>query len=237
MKPWKRTPARCHGSDRGNQLNDERTGDGLIRYGSPEWEAMLDQLNARQFKLAATEPFSWLFRSENLKRAADHLFEIYHTASTRSMEQFVAEVKAGMREGGRVLEGQELEDLLNSELVTIYLMLMGYSIENLLKGKLLQQNPQFFKPTNKMDDFNKHDLIDLANRVGFKLTKSERAILKELTNYILWQGKYPIPLQYKNDRDRKRGIPFKGRELQQKLDRLWHDLAKFLSEVPQAGAC
>jgi hypothetical protein len=210
---------------------DDNAGEGLIRYGTPEWDAMLEQLNARQFKLAATEPFSWLFRSENLKRAADHLFEIYHTASTRSIEQFVVEVKAGLSEGGRVLEGQELEDFRDSELVTIYLMLMGYAIENLLKGKLLQQNPHFFKPKDKMDGFNGHDLVLLANRIGFKLTKEDRASLKELTNYILWQGKYPIPLQYKKDRDRSRGIPFKGRDLQHKLDDLWHRLAKFLGEV------
>lgn len=191
----------------------------------------MERMAANQFKAAATEPFSWLWKAEMLKRGADHLFDIYHDANTRRIHRFLSDIDPE-RSGSRTLHGQELEDVGDSTLAPVYFLLIGYSFENLLKGKLFQLNPHLFKPAEKMDGFNTHDLPNLATRVGFEVTPGERAWLKELTNYILWQGKYPIPLQYKDDCNRGRGIPFKGRETQDELDTVWARLAQFLLEQP-----
>lgn len=65
-----------------------------------------------------------------------------------------------------------------------YKMLMGLSFELLFKAIAIQRKLTF--PAN-------HQLVEIANSANLNLTVDEKTILRVLTEYILWDGKYPAP--------------------------------------------
>jgi hypothetical protein len=155
-----------------------------------------EYIKARHFELSACGHISWKVQSLTLKHAADRLYELYLEAMNRSFKRISEQVEKndGSIEGSRVLEGQELLDFWDESLMSVYFMLMGYSLENLLKAILMIQHPEYFKPNQKLIDLRTHDLVDLCRRCKIKLLKEEANLLRELTVFIEWKGKYPIAL-------------------------------------------
>src|SRR5258708_4430497 len=74
---------------------------------------------------------------------------------------------------------------LGAALPGVYKMLAGLSLELLLKACIVKRDGDDSRvPT-------KHDLIELAKVAGFKPTPQEKNILKILSLYSVWLGKYP----------------------------------------------
>jgi hypothetical protein len=72
--------------------------------------------------------------------------------------------------------------------VPIYQMLIGFSLENLLKGILIAEGQGV--DTKKLN----HGLRKYADQVkGLKITESEKQNLARLEPYIKWAGRYPMP--------------------------------------------
>jgi hypothetical protein len=69
----------------------------------------------------------------------------------------------------------------------VFRMLCGLSIEVLLKGLILAQ-------TRKGPPMG-HDLLKLAGHAKWKVAKPDKALLRLLTLSIVWDGKYPAPLE------------------------------------------
>jgi hypothetical protein len=67
-----------------------------------------------------------------------------------------------------------------------YKMLMGLSFELLFKAHCVGAGINFA---------DIHDLVKLARTANFTITKDENRILKVLSEYIIWDGKYPVPKQ------------------------------------------
>ncbi len=68
-----------------------------------------------------------------------------------------------------------------------YKMLSGMSLEVLLKAHCIGQkidNPRVEKT---------HNLVELAGIAGIKFDKSDNKILDVLSEYIVWDGRYPTP--------------------------------------------
>ncbi|MEZ9924862.1 hypothetical protein AB4365_12540 [Vibrio breoganii] len=65
-----------------------------------------------------------------------------------------------------------------------YRMLMGMSFELLFKSFIVGR---------KLGVKQTHNLEELAGLAGFTLSKKEIDIFTNLTGYIYWQGKYPVP--------------------------------------------
>lgn len=65
-----------------------------------------------------------------------------------------------------------------------YKMLMGMSFELLLKAHYVGADIEF-KAT--------HDLVALARAANLPTSKDENNILKILSEYVIWDGRYPIP--------------------------------------------
>lgn len=68
-----------------------------------------------------------------------------------------------------------------------YIMLFGMSLEALFKAHCVAQNidnPRINKS---------HQLTEVASIAGIKLDKSENKILDILSEYIIWDGRYPVP--------------------------------------------
>jgi hypothetical protein len=159
------------------------------------WDMIREQVRNKQFKLGATLPIAWKVSSFSLKHAADKLYDVYDAAENRILQRLVDEIESGQsQDDTRELEGEELLDHHDTHLFSVYCLLLGYAIENLLKGILMVQHPEYFKPNKKMTDIRSHNLVRLCNRCNIPVDKNETALLDTLTTYVEWQGKYPIPL-------------------------------------------
>jgi hypothetical protein len=200
-------------------------------------DRVYEQMKAKQFELGAQTSGIWKITARNLKRAADKLYSYYHDATTRDIKRFIEEIESGQRkDGARKLEGDEWEDLLDGQLISIYFLLIGYAFENLFKGILMLEHPEYFRPSAKIKDIQSHNLKNLCHKCNISLQQEEAELLEMLTIYVEWQGKYPIPLESKNmwpirqpDGSWKtRGEAFDGRKTQDKVDNLY---IKILDEL------
>ena len=197
-----------------------------------ERDRINEQIKARQYELGAKLPISWKVVSDNLKHAADILFDHYHDANKRIIQRMLNKSAHDKKQGPRTLEGKELEDYRDSQMREVYFLLIGYAIENLLKGNQLVQHPEYFKPNKKMNDIKTHKLTELCKWCNISLIEEEIVLLNKLTRYVKWQGKYPIPLKSdemfpmkKSDGTwETRGEIYKGRKTQQEIDNLYAKL-------------
>ena len=93
---------------------------------------------------------------------------------------------------------QNIRSLLETNL-----LLLGFSIENLLKGLLIYQYKKLYAlPENCAFEFlvkniwkigNSHDLNRLSKNAGFELTNDETKLLTKLTKYSTWGRKVSYP--------------------------------------------
>lgn len=74
---------------------------------------------------------------------------------------------------------------------TVY-MLYGYAIEVLLKALLLRHKGTLFDDKNKFL-YDTHNLIKLSEETGLIYSIDENRLLRSLTAYIEWMGKYTFP--------------------------------------------
>jgi hypothetical protein len=74
--------------------------------------------------------------------------------------------------------------------VPIYRMLIGFSLENLLKGILIAEGHEVMKNNKRLN----HGLKQYAEKVsGITITSGEKDILARLEPYVKWAGRYPRP--------------------------------------------
>ena len=78
-------------------------------------------------------------------------------------------------------------------------MLGGYAIETLLKMVIVAAHcakQGVNLDTRKAEEFlpKMHDLHKLLEKTELRSNKSERELLKDLSKYTVWAGRYPIPL-------------------------------------------
>ncbi len=130
-------------------------------------------------------PYSWEGKARLLKRAADIIFEVYKVP----YERFCSLPNPYYEMNGEL--GQEFEDL---HLKDVYYLLLGYSIENLAKAIIMIKNPGNLTEKG-LDKINKHETCDLLNENGITEFKEYDRILKILSEYTKWKGRYPVPLK------------------------------------------
>lgn len=70
---------------------------------------------------------------------------------------------------------------------SVFCMTCGLSLELLYKA-ILVENKSF----NPKQDVH-HGLANLARKAGLKLAADDEALLEILSEYISWDGKYPVP--------------------------------------------
>lgn len=84
-----------------------------------------------------------------------------------------------------------IRTICHSQYHAVALMLVGYSLEVCLKAMLLiQLGVEEF--TKQEKNYFHHRLDELANFIPYQSEK-ELAILKGLTHFVLWAGRYPDP--------------------------------------------
>ena len=142
----------------------------------------------------------------------------------------------------RTLEGQELEDSLDSQLMPVCLLLVGYAIENLIKGIIYSRKPELLIEEDKnlklSEKLKKHELAELyaCKYVGLvknseTIDRDTKEILDVLQQFIIWQGRYPVPLNLQQLRNKKT-IPLSLRD-PKKINELSERLLSILDKIPQ----
>lgn len=73
-------------------------------------------------------------------------------------------------------------------------MLFGYAVECALKGAWVRKGNHLIEggKYKRIPGTADHNLVDLANAVGLSLTDRERNVLKRLSQFALFAGRYPV---------------------------------------------
>lgn len=130
------------------------------------------------FKVKA-KPIFWKKKAEELKFVVDTLWPLHENRFQLIMDNL----------GKKEFEYSSLEP----DTFSICLALMGYSIEVLLKGIIIKNNPQFVSNGKMSGKLKTHDLDYLAKVANITLSKNEKIFFEQAHQAILIDSRYPIP--------------------------------------------
>jgi hypothetical protein len=134
----------------------------------------------------AKSPDAWRRTAIGLKRSANIIFEQWYGIFKRL-------------DGGQIASAttQEAGDL--NLLFPTYLLLVGLSLENALKGLMIAKNPSLVESKIKWKiKGGSHNLIELYKQTGLSAKTDEIELLDALTRAVLWAGRYPVPKKHNN---------------------------------------
>lgn len=138
------------------------------------------------YEHAGQSQISWDCHADRLKRAADILLKAFHDkqAELRSHPGPIttAEGANGWMES------------FDSSLDYVYYMLIGYSIEDRIKGIIMVNHPEYLK--DGLPEINQHNTRELLKRNDITEFVEYNDVLQELEYYVTWKGRYPIPKNY-----------------------------------------
>ena len=84
-----------------------------------------------------------------------------------------------------------------SGLSRTYVLLSSFSIENLLKGLIICNNPLFINKGVLTQELKTHNLLELSRRInGFRLSEKERRFCITAQDALPYWGRYPVPLKF-----------------------------------------
>jgi len=127
-------------------------------------------------------PYDWLRKAQTLRQASNHLLIRFEKDQLAHDEQF---------------ERNPDFDLESPD-GSVLMMLLGFAIENLLKGLYVSTRP-IAKPPRTLGGLgvHRHSLTDIANKItdalGEQFSKRELDILTALEQSLVWCGRYPSP--------------------------------------------
>lgn len=133
----------------------------------------------QKFVLAASPP-AWKDYADELHRSASILWEA--------------------RDQGLLASSDGLGHLMKkSHISRTYLLLAALSIENLLKGVIVAQQPSLVANSELSQKIKKHELLKLASLIDeFSLDEEEIRFCEVAQEAIPYWGRYPSP-QYSKD--------------------------------------
>lgn len=138
------------------------------------------------FEQYAADPLQWMHVSRNLLTAASRLWMDVQ----RALKQLDRSIKSRKPNRHPELDGLRLRGP--------FCLLAGRGIENLLKGLIVSQIlAQGKEPTDSgrlQINATTHDLVRLSNRAGVELSEIERDLLRRLSTFVVWGGRYPVAL-------------------------------------------
>ena len=148
------------------------------------------------FKSVSSRPENWYKNSQILKFGAD----IFYIKANIATITFLTSTREAISQG-KLPSPQEEQERSEMELALLYFQLSASSIEMLLKGIIIAKDPKHIKAEGKLSKKIKtHDLTKLLDLAEFSIPFEENNCLwsedlpERLTRFILWQGRYPVPL-------------------------------------------
>ena len=160
-----------------------------------------DMIGRKNYEAIAFSPQQWF-------KLADHLLQ-----SAKLLKPRAARARDSMSEH---FKDRSIRPKLDHYTAT-YLMLTSYAIENLLKGELVNRNaislradPGFLKKGKLPAKLCTHNLLELADELKLEFDVEAQATLLRLQRSAIWNGRYPVPLDYKatDNKQNHRGRDF-----------------------------
>ena len=102
-------------------------------------------------------------------------------------------------------------------------LLMGFSLENLIKGILIFDKPELVNEGNLNNEIKNHNLQILASKItDLELTYKANELLEVLSDAIPDWGRYPCPLKFQQIKNEV--------EYSEKMNRIYTELRKLLRD-------
>lgn len=141
-----------------------------------------------EFEEGVSTPENWLRQAWQLFEAANALYQ--------TMD-------------GMSLPKTEIETYREVGSTKAIMLLMGFAVENALKGALVYKFPPDtsggrLKSSHFQDKGRQHDLVAIAQRMNFPISDEYRALLERLTIFVQWASKYQAPLR-KSEQEKASG--------------------------------
>lgn len=145
-----------------------------------------DKVYRQNYETHAFSDIYWIRKAKNLLESA------------KLIEPEVIRLWKNYR---RYINGKT-DKLLTDYYQGTYFMLVAYAVENLLKATVIQRNSfeykkKFHQTLKFPKELQSHDLVKLARKADLDFTIEEEDLLRRLTRSATWDGRYPIPLHYK----------------------------------------
>jgi hypothetical protein len=154
----------------------------------PEW----DHVYFSNYRMDLLSASKW-------RRQADALFE---AASLLEVE-----VRAVWEHNMKCLQNPETMTIRATGIFGIYFMLIAFAAENLLKARIIGNEYAELRATYHEDGklhgklpkaLKSHELVWLAERVGFIPSLEEEDLMRRLTRAAVWAGRYPVPTEFRD---------------------------------------
>jgi hypothetical protein len=130
------------------------------------------------FEIIGKDPFSWLGQAQEMKTVADEILPLLESELT------IPPTYPGTQRKRLAYVGS-------------YMLFIGLTFENLIKGILIGQNPALVtKEGIKSGILGRkgHGIAEGAKRI-IHLTQQEFQLLVRIEEYLFWAGRYPLPLK------------------------------------------
>lgn len=147
-----------------------------------------EKFRKSDYEHKATWQINWDASAGILKRAADLLLDAYHFKCAE------LDSHPGPHMSAEGVEGWM--EHYDTALMRVHYMLIGYSIEDLIKGIIMSKHSKSL--TDGLEKIIGHNTRELLRGDGITEFKVYDDILEELEKYVTWKGRYPIP---KKDKD------------------------------------
>ena len=129
----------------------------------------------------------------------------------------------------KIVSNSDVEGLKEkSPISRTWVLLVGFVLENLIKGTIIAQNPNYISNGRLNTKVSDHRLLDLSEAiVDFNFTDNDRDMLNILESCIPSWGRYPIP---KKIEDIKQEVPTDV-DLKSTFDSLFERLDRFIYDM------
>jgi len=163
------------------------------------------------FQIVGGEPHSWFMAARQLKKSADLIGNALKEVCSAYPDDRAPYEQLAVFKG--------------------YMLLAGLAMENLLKGILAGRDQKIVTPTALNKRFKTHRLCSLALQVLQDLTEHDQDLLKRLTDFVSWAGRYPIAL-----REHENVHPAFVTTDPERIDRLFDRFATILQQENPASS-
>lgn len=127
-----------------------------------------------EYRRCLSWPMCWLSIAESLRRSANILWEVVQRDNDKIFKEGSEDIQPSISQN--------------------CLLLLGLSMENLLKGICVSKYGAF--NNGNEFKFTTHNLLVLCEKSGVEIAGDEYHLLELLEQFVIWAGKFPGPLKY-----------------------------------------
>lgn len=176
------------------------------------------KISSNEYEDVVSNPWSWFYQALYLCEAARGLYGLYILDRIREAMYCKEMIKKHNINDYNIDLDPDIDDISLlytlddysihlpscTAIVPVYMMLMGLAIENIIKGIYIGRKIK--KLDSKIiNDFNLenfgvkgHNAPKLIDELEIDLAASERSLLEDATEHLVWAARYAVPAKVRN---------------------------------------